>query len=54
MLDDDPGVAATVIAVHLRPLGFGGSLTILKDHPRRMRSGSYGGPGLSRPATSVI
>jgi transposase len=37
MLDDDPHVAATVIAQRLRPQGFGGSLTILKDHLRTVR-----------------
>ncbi len=37
MLDADPHVAATVIAQQLRPRGFGGSLTILKDHLRRVR-----------------
>jgi len=39
MLDEDPHVAATVIAERLRPLGFTGSLTILKDHLRRARPG---------------
>lgn len=37
MLDEDPQVPATVIAQRLRPLGFTGSLTILKDHLRRVR-----------------
>ena len=37
MLDEDPRVPATVIAQRLRPLGFAGSLTILKDHLRRVR-----------------
>lgn len=37
MLDDDPHLPATVIARRLRPLGFIGSLTILKDHLRRVR-----------------
>lgn len=37
MLDEDPKMAATVIARRLRPLGFTGSLTILKDHLRRVR-----------------
>jgi transposase len=37
MLDEDPKLAATVIARRLRPLGFTGSLTILKDHLRRVR-----------------
>src|SRR5262245_60665889 len=37
MLAEDPHVAATVIAQQLRPQGFGGSLTILKDHLRRVR-----------------
>jgi transposase len=37
MLDADPRVPATVIAERLRPAGFTGSLTILKDHLRRIR-----------------
>lgn len=37
MLDQDPSVPATVIAARLRPQGFTGSLTILKDHLRRVR-----------------
>jgi len=37
MLDEDPKVPATVIAQRLRPKGFTGSLTILKDHLRRVR-----------------
>ena len=37
MLDADPKVPATVIAARLRPAGFTGSLTILKDHLRRVR-----------------
>lgn len=37
MLAEDPQVPATVIAQRLRPLGYGGSLTILKDHVRRVR-----------------
>jgi transposase len=37
MLAEDPRVPATVIAQRLRPLGFGGSVTILKDHLRRVR-----------------
>ena len=39
MLAEDPRVPATVIAQRLRPLGFTGSLTILKDHLRRVRPG---------------
>lgn len=37
MLDADPKVPATVIAARLRPVGFTGSLTVLKDHLRRVR-----------------
>jgi transposase len=37
MLDEDPRVPATVIAQRLRPQGFAGSVTILKDHLRRVR-----------------
>ena len=37
MLREDPRVPATVIAVRLRPHGFAGSLTILKDHLRQVR-----------------
>jgi transposase len=37
MLREDPRVPATVIAERLRPHGFAGSLTILKDHLRRVR-----------------
>jgi hypothetical protein len=39
MLGEDPKVPATVIAEHLRPLGFTGSLTILTDHVRRGAAG---------------
>jgi transposase len=37
MLREDPKVPATVIAERLRPHGFTGSLTILKDHLRQVR-----------------
>lgn len=37
MLDEDASVPATVIAQKLRRQGFTGSLTILKDHLRRVR-----------------
>jgi transposase len=37
MLGEDPKVAATVIADRLRPQGFAGSLTILKQHLRQVR-----------------
>jgi transposase len=37
MLAEDPKVPATVVAARLRPLGFGGSVTIVKDHLRRVR-----------------
>jgi transposase len=37
MLREDPKVPATVIADRLRPHGFAGSLTILKDHLRQVR-----------------
>jgi transposase len=37
MLREDPKAPATVIATRLRPLGFTGSLTILKDHLRQVR-----------------
>jgi transposase len=37
MLDEDPRAPATVIAARLRPQGYAGSLTILKDHLRRVR-----------------
>ena len=37
MMAADPTVPATVIAGRLRPVGFTGSLTILKDHLRRVR-----------------
>jgi transposase len=37
MLDEDPKLPATVIVRRLRPLGFNGSLTIVKDHLRRVR-----------------
>jgi transposase len=37
MLAEDPKVPATVIAQRLRPQGFAGSVTILKDHLRRVR-----------------
>jgi transposase len=37
LLREDPKVPATVIAQRLRPHGFSGSLTILKDHLRQVR-----------------
>lgn len=37
MLAEDATVPATVIVQRLRPLGYAGSLTILKDHLRRVR-----------------
>ena len=39
MLDADPMVPATVIREHLRPLGYGGGITILKDHLAKGRPG---------------
>jgi transposase len=39
MLREDPKVKATVIAARLRRDGYGGSLTILKDHLRQVRPG---------------
>lgn len=37
MLADDPGVAATVILERLRRSGFGGGISIVRDHVRRVR-----------------
>lgn len=37
MLAEDPKVAATVITERLRRFGFAGSVTIVKDHVRRVR-----------------
>jgi hypothetical protein len=37
MLDEDPRAPASMIAQRLPPLGFIGSLTILKAHLRRVR-----------------
>lgn len=37
LLREDPKVPATVLAERLRPQGFAGSLTILKDHLREVR-----------------
>jgi transposase len=37
MLEEDPAVPATVVAQRLRPQGLTGSVTILKDHLRRVR-----------------
>jgi transposase len=37
MLDIDPRVPATVVMEHLRPLGYAGGITILKDHLARAR-----------------
>ncbi len=37
MLDEDPKVAATVILERLRPLGYVGGLTILKEHIAEVR-----------------
>lgn len=39
MLDADPRVSATVVREHLRPLGYRGGITILKDHLARVRPG---------------
>ena len=39
MLDEDPKVPATVILQRLRPLGYGGGITILKDHLAKVRPG---------------
>jgi len=38
MLDKDPNVAATVILERLRPLGYQGGITILKERVRDMRA----------------
>jgi transposase len=37
MLAEDPSVPATVITERLRPLGYAGSVTIVKDHVRQVR-----------------
>lgn len=37
MLDAEPDVAATVIAERLRPLGYRGGLTVLREHVARVR-----------------
>ncbi|MGH2555635.1 MAG: IS21 family transposase [Actinomycetota bacterium] len=37
MLDADPEVPATVILEHLRPVGYAGGITILKDHLANVR-----------------
>lgn len=39
MLDEDPKVPATVILERLRPRGYAGGLTILKEHVARVRPG---------------
>lgn len=39
MLDADPRVLATVIREHLRPLGYAGGISILKDHLAKVRPG---------------
>ena len=39
MLDTDPTVRATVVRERLRADGYGGGITILKDHLRRVRPG---------------
>lgn len=39
MLDEDPKVPATVIRDQLRPLGYEGGITILKDHLATVRPG---------------
>jgi transposase len=39
MLDADPTVRATVIRDHLRPLGYRGGITILKEHLAQVRPG---------------
>jgi transposase len=37
MLDDNPKVSATVILERLRPMGYGGGITILKDRLQQIR-----------------
>jgi transposase len=39
MLDEDPKVAATVILERLRPLGYRGGITILKERGAKLRAG---------------
>jgi transposase len=39
MLDIDPRVPATVVREHLRPLGYSGGITILKEHLAKVRPG---------------
>ena len=39
MLAEDPTVRATVIREHLRPLGYAGGITILKEHLAKVRPG---------------
>jgi hypothetical protein len=51
MLREDPKVPATVIAGRLRREGFTGSLTILKDHLRRVRPALWPRRPTSAPAT---
>ena len=37
MLSEDPTMPATVITERLRPLGYAGSVTVVKDHVRKVR-----------------
>src|ERR1043165_244815 len=40
LLERDPDANAPVIAAHLKPLGYDGGLTIIKDHLRALRKSS--------------
>jgi hypothetical protein len=40
LLEKDPKASAPVIAQHLKPLGFDGGLTIIKDYLRVLRKNS--------------
>ena len=53
MLAEDPTAPATVIAARLRAAGFTGSVTILKDHLRRVRPTFAAGPADVRGGAGV-
>jgi transposase len=50
MLSEDPAVRATVMRERLRPLGYTGGITILKDHLARVRPGFLAARAFQRTA----
>ena len=53
MLEENPRVAATVILERLRPLGYSGGITVLKDRLAQLRPAAVGGQELSADQLSA-